>query len=58
MADLFKSTEPMPPKEGSDDVVRTAQTMSEMRRTYMPMAIPSERASVQNVMRPRRGHDY
>ena len=57
MTDLFKSDEPMPAKDNTD-VVRVAQTMSEMHRNYMPMGLPSERASVKNVVRPRRGHDY
>lgn len=57
MTDLFKSDQAMPPKEGNTEVVRVAQTMSEMRKNYMPMNFPQD-LSVQNVVRPRRGHDY
>lgn len=55
---LFKTEAEMPPKDNSPDVVRTAQTMAEMHRNYTPAAIPSERAGVQNIERPRRGHGY
>lgn len=55
---IFKLTVEMPPKENSPDVVRTAQTMAEMHRNYLPASMPSDKASVENVQRPRRGHGY
>ena len=57
MTDLFKSNEPMPPKDNSPDVVRVAQTMPEMHKNYMPAALPQSR-DVENIQRPRRGHGY
>jgi hypothetical protein len=55
---IFKTVVEMPPKDNSPDVVRTAQTMPEMHKNYMPAAIPNHDASVQNIERPRRGHGY
>ena len=54
---IFKSTQEMPPKNSSSDVVRTAQTMADMRKNYLPAAMPQDR-SVENIVRPRRGHGY
>ncbi len=55
---IFKSTAEMPPKDNSPDVTRTAQTMPEMHKNYMPAAMPNHDASVENVRRSRRGHGY
>ncbi len=59
MTDLFKCKDEMPPKDNSNDplVVRTAQTMPDMRKNYLPAAMPQDR-NVQNIERPRRGHGY
>ena len=57
MTDIFKTEAEMPPKDNSPDVVRTAQTMAEMHRNYMPAAMPQDR-DVRTVERPRRGHGY
>ena len=59
MTNLFKTVEPMPPQDNSNDplVVRTAQTMADMRKNYLPAAMPQDR-SVENIVRPRRGHGY
>ncbi len=56
---IFKSTEPMPPKDNSRDplIVRTAQTMEDMHKNYLPVAMPQDR-SVENIVRSRRGHGY
>jgi len=56
---IFKSNEPMPPKDNSSDplVVRTAQTMQDMHKNYMPAAVPQSR-DVENIERPRRGYGY
>ena len=55
---LFESVESMPPKSNSPDVVRSAQTRSEvMVQNYVPSSMPTNR-DVQNVERPRRGHGY
>lgn len=56
---IFESKEPMPPKDNSRDplVVRTAQTMEDMHKNYLPAAMPQSR-DVENITRPRRGHDY
>jgi hypothetical protein len=56
---IFESKETMPPKDNSNDpmVVRTAQTMQDMHKNYLPAALPQDRG-VQNLDRPRRGHDY
>jgi len=58
MTDIFKTEAEMPPKDNSPDVVRTALSMPEMHRNYMPASMPNDRASVQTVERPRRGHGY
>jgi hypothetical protein len=55
---IFKSSQEMPPKNNSPDVVRVAQTMPERNRNYLPAAMPNDDASVENVERPRRGHGY
>ena len=57
MTDIFKSKAEMPPENNSPDVVRTAQSMAEMHRNYMPAAMPTDK-NVENVQRPRRGHGY
>jgi hypothetical protein len=59
VSNIFECKEPMPPQDNSNDplIVRTAQTMQDMRKNYLPAALPQDR-SVQNVERPRRGHDY
>ena len=56
---IFKTEAEMPPKDNSNDplVVRVAQTMPDMRKNYLPAAMPQDR-SVENIQRPRRGHDY
>ena len=55
---IFKTVAEMPPMDNSPDVVRTAQTMAEMHKNYMPAAVPNHDASVVNIQRPRRGHGY
>jgi hypothetical protein len=55
---IFHTTVEMPPKNNSPDVVRTAQTRTEMRENLTPIAIPFKDASVENLQRPRRGHGY
>lgn len=56
---LFKSTEVMPAKNNSTDVVRTAQTRVEMHENYeSALNIPNKDPSVVNIERPRRGHGY
>lgn len=57
MTNIFKTVEEMPPKDNSPDVVRTAQSMSEMHRNYLPASMPQNH-SVENIVRPRRGHGY
>ena len=56
---IFKCKAEMPPKDNSNDplVVRVAQTLPDMRKNYMPSTMPQDR-SVENIQRPRRGHDY
>jgi hypothetical protein len=55
---IFESVEPMPPKSNSPDVVRVAQTRSEvMTQNYVPSTTPTSR-DVRNLDRPRRGHGY
>jgi hypothetical protein len=58
MTNIFNTKAEMPPKNNSPDVVRVAQTMAEMHKNYTPAAIPNHDASVENVIRPRRGHGY
>lgn len=58
MTDIFKCKDEMPPKDNSPDVVRTALTMSEARMNTMPASMPSGKADVKNVERPRFGHGY
>jgi hypothetical protein len=59
VTNIFKTRVEMPPKDNSNDplVVRTAQTMADMHKNYLPAALPQDR-SVENITRPRRGHDY
>ena len=60
MTDIFKTIEPMPPQDNSNDplIVRTAQTVEDMHKNYLPASMPNRDASVENVQRPRRGHGY
>ena len=59
MTNIFKTVVEMPPKSGSSQVVRTAQTRPDMHENYeSAMNIPNKDASVVNVERPRRGHGY
>ena len=56
---IFKSTQDMPPKENSSDVVRVAQTKNELlAQNHTPVLYPSSKPSVENVQRPRRGYGY
>ena len=55
---IFETKAEMPPQSNSPDVVRTALTMSEMRRDRMPAHFTPCDTSVENVQRPRRGHGY
>ena len=55
---IFHTEVEMPPKNNSPDVVRTAQTMAEMHKNYLPAALPNDDAGVKNLDRPRRGHGY
>ena len=56
---IFKCVDEMPPIDNSNDplIVRTAQTMPDMRKNYLPAAMPQDR-SVENIQPRRRGHDY
>lgn len=56
---IFETKAEMPPYDNSNhpECVRVAQTMPDMRKNYLPAAMPQDR-SVQNLDRPRRGHDY
>ena len=58
MTNIFKTVVEMPPKENSPDVVRTAQVPGEMFKNFTPAIVPNHAASVENVVRPRRGHGY
>lgn len=56
---IFKSTAEMPPKSGSSEAVRTAQTRRDMHENYeSAMNVPDRNMSVVSVERPRRGHGY
>lgn len=56
---IFKSTQEMPPKNSSPDVVRTAQTRVEMHENYTPaMNIPNKDPSVVNLAPVNRGKHY
>ena len=55
---IFETKAEMPPKDNSPDVVRTALSMSEMHRNYLPAAVPTEKASVQNLAPKLRGCHY
>jgi hypothetical protein len=54
---IFKSTEEMP-HENNSGVVRTAQTMVQMHKNYLPAAMPDPKSGVVSTEPPRRGHDY
>ncbi len=59
MTDLFKTEVEMPSKNGTSIAVRTAQTRVDMHQNYeSAMNIPNKDMSVENITRPRRGHDY
>jgi hypothetical protein len=53
---IFETKAEMP-DENNSDVVRTAQTMPQRNRNYLPAAMPQER-SVENIQPRRRGHNY
>lgn len=56
---LFKSTQAMPPKNSSADVVRVAQTKVEMHENYVPaLAFPNKDMSTVSADRPLRGCHY
>lgn len=57
---IFENKTPMPPKDNSPDVVRTAMTMPEARANTTPVSYSSQRddMAVVNVIRPRFGHGY
>jgi hypothetical protein len=59
MTNIFETKAEMPPQDNSRDplIVRTAQTMSDMHKNYMPAAIPQDR-SVENLPPVNRGHHY
>ena len=56
---IFKSTEAMPPKSGSSQVVRTAQTRVDMHENYeSAMNVPDKNMSVANLTPVNRGKHY
>lgn len=56
---IFKSTEEMPSKNSSADVVRTAMTKVEMHENYTPaLNIPNKDMSVANLPPVNRGRHY
>ena len=55
---IFQSTQTMPPADNSPDVTRTALSMPERNKNYIPAAVPNPDAGVRNVERPRRGYGY
>jgi hypothetical protein len=55
---IFKCTEEMPPKDNSPDVVRTALSMPEALRNYIPASVPDPTKGVVSTIPPRRGHNY
>jgi hypothetical protein len=59
MTDLFKTVVEMPPKSGSSQVVRTAQTRIDMHENYeSAMNIPDKNMSVVNLPPVNRGKHY
>ena len=59
MTDLFKTVVEMPPKSGSSQVVRTAQTRIDMHENYeSAMNIPDKNMSVSNLTPVNRGKHY
>lgn len=59
MTDIFKTTVEMPAKNNSQDVVRSAMTRVEYHENMeSALNIPDKNMSVENVVRPRRGHGY
>lgn len=55
---IFECKDEMPQKDNSPDVVRVALGAPEMLKNHMHTLAPNKDASVENVIRPRRGHDY
>jgi len=56
---IFKSTVEMPPKTGSSEVVRTAQTRTDMHENYeSALNIPDRNMSVSNLPPVNRGKHY
>ncbi len=59
MTSLFKTVVEMPPKSGSSQVVRTAQTRADMHENYeSAMNIPDKNMSVENLAPVNRGKHY
>lgn len=59
MTDLFKTVVEMPPRSGSSQVVRTAQTRIDMHENYeSAMNIPDKNMSVVNLTPVNRGKHY
>ena len=59
MTDLFKTVVEMPPRSGSSQVVRTAQTRIDMHENYeSAMNIPDKNMSVVNLAPVNRGKHY
>ena len=59
MTNIFKTVVEMPPKSGSSQVVRTAQTRIDMHENYeSAMNIPDKNMSVVNLPPVNRGHHY
>ena len=54
---IFKCVDEMP-DENNSGVVRTAQTMPQMHRNYLPAAMPDPKSGTVSTEPPRRGHDY
>jgi hypothetical protein len=56
---IFKSAQEMPPKTGSSEVVRTAQTRTDMHENYeSALNIPDRNMSVSNLPPINRGKHY
>ena len=56
---IFKSTVEMPPKTGSSEVVRTAQTRTDMHENYeSALNVPDKNMSVANLTPVNRGKHY
>jgi hypothetical protein len=59
VTDLFKTVVEMPPRSGSSQVVRTAQTRIDMHENYeSAMNIPDKNMSVVNLAPVNRGKHY